>query len=666
MRWISVAIALLAAWAVIAVASESQDVQRGQQAWADVRVLADDRMEGRRAGTPGHRRAAEYVAEQFRGANLQPAGEGGFLQPVTLEVRQINESASSLALVRAGRSEQVSLGPDAIFILRGGFSPSIDAPLVFAGYGLKLPQFGVDDLAGLDLKGKVVVAFVAAPKSVPGTAGAHFGASAERWKLYHAAGAVGVIFIPNPFSMDLPWERVALTRTEPFMALTGPEEDQFPDQKLWVQFNPARLGMLLTGTPHTAESMLAKLKAGEMLPRFELPARVRATIDAPRSRVTSENVAGILPGSDPALRSELVVLSAHLDHLGIGSKGEGDRIFNGAMDNASGIAVLIDIARQLDRNKRRGRRSIVFAAVTAEESGLLGSRAFVSRTQSQERPIIANLNTDMFLPLFPMKQLIVFGVDESELGKDARSVGQALGVTIENDPQPLRNRFIRSDQYSFIRAGIPSLAMKIGFQAGSPQAEVERAWFAERYHAPADDLAQPVDFSAVGRYATFMENLALRVADRSQRPEWNRSSTFATVDAGTPVSHVLFVCEHGNVKSLMAASYFNQMAQERGLSYRALSRGTDIDSTTVPPPIIAALKSDGFDVSAFHPVVVSADDVSASLRVVTIGTALPKEAGNPGSLVEHWTDVPAASVDYAAARVSLKRHIGALLDQLAP
>jgi hypothetical protein len=412
--------------------------------------------------------------------------------------------------------------------------------------------------------------------------------------------------------------------------------------------------------------MLAKLKAGEPLPRFELPARVRATIDASRSRVTSENVVGILPGSDPALRGEQVVLSAHLDHLGIGSNGEGDRIFNGAMDNASGIAVLIDIARQLDRNKRRGRRSIVFAAVTAEESGLLGSRAFVSRTQSQERPIIANLNTDMFLPLFPMRQLIVFGVDESELGADARSVGQALGVTIENDPQPLRNRFIRSDQYSFIRAGIPSLAMKIGFQAGSPQAEVERTWFAERYHAPADDLAQPVDFSAVGRYATFMENLALRVADRSQRPEWNRSSTFATVDAGTPVSYVLFVCEHGNVKSLMAASYFNQMAQERGLSYRALSRGTAMDSTTVPPPIIAALKSDGFDVSAFHPAAVSAEDVSTSLRVVTIGTALPKNAGNPGALVEHWTDVPAASVDYAAARISLKRHIGALLDQLAP
>jgi protein-tyrosine-phosphatase len=630
-------------------------ISRGERCWADVRVLADDAMEGRRAGMPGHRRAAEYVAEQFRRAHLEPGGEAGFFQPVRLQARQIVEDRSSLALVREGRLQNLALGDDAILGLRGNFASSVDAPLVFAGYGLHLPQFGVDDLAGLDLKGKIVVAFVAAPANVPGTAGAHFGSPAERWKVYHARGAVGFVLIPNPFSMDLPWERVALARLEPYMVLADPAEDQFPGQRLWVQLNPTRLEVLLSGTKHRAPELLARLKAGEPLPRFELPARIRARITARISDVTSENVVGVLRGSDPKLAAEQVVLSAHLDHLGIGSEGSGDRLFNGAMDNASGVAVLIDIARQLDARQQRGRRSIVFLAVTAEEVGLLGSRSFVSRSAR----VMANLNTDMFLPLFPMQQLTVFGLDESDLGEDARAVAASLGVAIQQDPQPLRNRFIRSDQYSFIRAGIPALAMKVGFGADSSEAEIERRWFSERYHAPTDAPDQPVDLGAVGLYAELVERLALRVADRVRAPRWNPTSPFAK-----PEQQVLFVCEHGNVKSLMAASYFTRLARERGLPFRGVSRGTAPDSTTVPAPIVAGLRQDGFDVSDFRPAAVDAAAVSAARRVILIGTALP-EASERDVPVEQWNDVPAASKDYAAARASLEAHVERLVEQLS-
>jgi Zn-dependent M28 family amino/carboxypeptidase len=299
--------------------------------------------------------------------------------------------------------------------------------------------------------------------------------------------------------------------------------------RLAVMFNPARFSKLLEGTGRNADELLALLKEGKPMPHFDLPSHLVAKVDASVAEINSDNVIGILPGSDPALRDEYVVLSAHLDHLGVRSEGEeGDRIFNGAMDNASGIAVLMQVARDLSRHKAP-RRSIVFAAVTAEELGLLGSRAYVADAQSRGQRIVADLNTDMFLPLFPMKQLVVFGLEESDLADDVRAVAAKLGVEVQSDPQPRRNRFIRSDQYSFIRAGIPALATKIGFVEGSPQAETDRKWFAERYHAVADSPDQPVDLVAVGMYEALMSRLALRVANRSEAPRWYETSVFSKV-----------------------------------------------------------------------------------------------------------------------------------------
>jgi hypothetical protein len=508
-------------------AGESRRAQRvGARCWQDVRVLADDNMEGRRAGSAGHRRAAEFVAENFRKARLEPGGANGYLQEVRLQSRKLIEAKSSLKLLGSGGERPLKLGDDAALILRGDIVREVEAPLVFAGYGLALPQYGADDLAGLDLTGKIVVAFNAAPGSVPGSAGAHFGSGAERWKVYKAAGAIGVVMIPNPHAMDLPWERAMQNRLDPSMVLEG-GEDLYAGMRLYVGFNPARLATLLEGTGRSADELLALLKDRKPLPHFELPARMAATIEAQVASLSSENVIGILPGSDPALRDEYVVLSAHLDHLGIKSEGEGDRLFNGAMDNASGVAVLMQIARDL-RGRKAPRRSIVFAAVTAEELGLLGSRAFVADATTRGQRIVANINTDMFLPLYPLEQLIVFGIEESDLAVDARAIASGLRIDIQKDPQPQRNRFIRSDQYSFIRAGIPALALKVGYLENSPQAEIDRKWSAERYHAVSDSWDQPVDLQAIGLYEEFMKRLSVRVADRANAPRWNESSVFAT------------------------------------------------------------------------------------------------------------------------------------------
>jgi hypothetical protein len=512
-------------------AEESSPAQRvGARCWEDVRLLSDDAMEGRRAGTAGHRRAAEFVAKNFREAGLQAGVPGGYLQDVRLETRQIVEANSSLKLLAGDRERPLKLGDDAGLLLRGDVTRAVEAPLVFVGHGLVMPQYGVDDLRGLDLKGKIVVSFLAAPTSVPASAGAHFGSPAERWKIYRAAGAVGVLFIPNPHGMDLPWERAIMMRLEPFMVLKG-GEDLYSGMQLWVMLNPERFPLLLEGTGRNAGELLALLKDGKPLPHFDLPARLAATVDATVSDVTSENVIGVLPGSDATLRNEFVVLTAHLDHLGIASAAAGedkDRLFNGAMDNASGIAVLMQIARDLAA-KKAPRRSTVFAAVTAEELGLLGSRAYVADARARGQRIVANLNTDMFMPLYPMKQLVVFGLEESDLADDARAIAKELRIEVQTDPQPQRNRFIRSDQYSFIRVGIPSLATKIGNVANSAESQIEEKWFAERYHAVTDSADQPVDLAAVGTYVEFTKRLSVRVANRKVAPRWNDVSVFSQV-----------------------------------------------------------------------------------------------------------------------------------------
>ena len=204
----------------------------------------------------------------------------------------------------------------------------------------------------------------------------------------------------------------------------------------------------------------------------------------------------------------------------------GDAIYNGAMDNASGTATLLEVARRLRDSGVRLRRSVVFLSVTAEEHGLLGSRYFTAHPTVPASSIVADLNTDMFLPLFPMRSLIVNGLEESDLADDLRRVGRATGIDITGDPEPERNAFVRSDQYSFIRRGIPALAFKIGWSLGSPEHDIVKRWRDERYHAPSDDLSQPIDLQAAEDFTRFYTALVQAIANRDTRPRWNDGSFF--------------------------------------------------------------------------------------------------------------------------------------------
>ncbi len=492
--------------------------------FAHVEALASDEMRGRETGSPEHRKAADYVAEHFKQAGLQPAGSSGYLQPVAFRSRKIDESQSSLALVRAGKPEPVALGDEAAFGMRIDPAPSVDAPLVFAGHGLQIPEAKHDDFAALDVKGKVVVYLAGSPKEVPGALSAHYQSAAERWSTLKRLGAIGVISIANPKAMDVPWERSSPNRLNPAMALADASLDDTAGQQVSIAFNPAKAERLFAGSGHTFADILRIADEGKALPHFALPLSVRAKVKVESQDIESHNVAGMVKGSDPALAGEYVVLTAHLDHVGVGAPINGDPIYNGAMDNASGIATLIEATSAVVA--ARPRRSVLMVAVTAEEKGLLGSRYFALNPTVPREAIVANLNMDMFLPLYPLKSVMVLGLDESDLGDDVRAVAQEMGLGVRPDPQPQRNRFIRSDQYSFIRQGVPALAMKVGFEPGSPEEKVDAEWTRTRYHAPSDDLAQPIDRGAAVGFTDVIGRLSVRVANRNARPSWKDTSFF--------------------------------------------------------------------------------------------------------------------------------------------
>ena len=499
----------------------------GSSWWGYVKVLADDNMEGRETGSEGLRKAEAFTVEELERSGLEPAGEHGFYQTVEFDQRQVDESKSFATLVRDGGTVPLVLGEDAYFSTAVDLpSSEVTAPLVFIGYGLTIPEKSEDDYAGMDLKGKVVVYISGSAQSVPAALSAHSQTAMERGKSLRAAGAIGLIRILNPAAMDAPWARIALNRTAPTMQLADPKMQDLAGVKIALTFNPAQAEKLFAGSGHTFAELAALAKSRKELPRFPLPSTLKARAAIESKRVRSDNVIARLPGNDPVLKNEYVVLSAHIDHLGIGAPINGDNIYNGALDNGSGSALLLDIAAYLKAHPEKLRRSVLFVFVTAEEKGLLGSRHFASHPTVDARSIVADINTDMFLPIVPLKTLMVLGIDESTLGARAAAIADSLGVHAIPDPMPLRNIFIRSDQYSFVLHGVPSVMMSVWANPGSSEEKVMETWLTTRYHAPSDDLNQPVDLEAAALYEEIVLRLLTDTANTDARPRWNDNSFF--------------------------------------------------------------------------------------------------------------------------------------------
>jgi hypothetical protein len=283
---------------------------------------------------------------------------------------------------------------------------------------------------------------------------------------------------------------------------------------------------VLEGTGHTLDEFTQLIADNKPLPRFAIPATLKAHAQLKREPLPSANVVGMVEGSDPSLKNEYVIMSAHLDHLGVGRAVNGDNIYNGAMDDASGIASLIETARLLKASGVKTKRSVVFLAVTAEEKGELGSQYFAAKPTVPFQQIVADLNLDMFMPLFPLTVIEVQGLAESSLGVTVAEAAKTQGVDVQTDREPEQNRFIRSDQYSFIRRGVPALAFKFGYINGSPDETTRRNWVRDIYHKPADDTKQPVDKNAAALFDRVIMTLLQRVANDTARPTWNADSFF--------------------------------------------------------------------------------------------------------------------------------------------
>lgn len=513
---------LALAFALSIGAAPALAADTGKGWFAHVRELADDRYEGRLTGTAGYDRAAAYVANSFSKLGLKPAGTNLYLQSVALREQSVDYAASSLALVGKSGSRPLVLAEEVLIGTRIPQIASFDAPLVFIGNGLHLPEAGHDDFAGIDLNGKIAVVLGGGPSRISGPLRSHASAS-ELWPAMERAGAVGLITIANPKTMDVPWARQKLFAGTPGMRLADPLLNPAQKPFLTASMNPAAAELLFAQSGKSFAAMLAIADAGETLPRFPLNQRLAGKVAASDRALSSPNVVAMLPGSDRKLRQEFVVLTAHLDHLGVDKPVNGDAVYNGAMDNASGIASMLESAKLLKR--QRPKRSVLFVAVTGEERGLLGSRYYATQPTVPAAAMVANINMDMYLPLWPFTHVTALGAEESSLGPVSAAAAKSLGVTQVPDAAPNRNLFVRSDQYSFVRVGTPALALK--FAAVTPEEKtLEKAWLTERYHAPSDDLNQPIDPKNAAAFNAYLAKLILAVANAPERPTWNDASFF--------------------------------------------------------------------------------------------------------------------------------------------
>jgi len=549
MGGVSMKFAVPAASAQANATAPADDEARGKAWWAHIQVLAADSMHGRLTGTPDYLRAAAYVVRQFRADGLAPAGVGGsYFQPVHFVEQWVNAGKSSLGLVVEGQAQPLALGQDAVLSSHSAEPKSVDAGLVFIGYGLHLPESGYDDFNSAEvpaasLQGKIVVVINGGPANLPGALKSYARTSPMRGAM-RDAGVVGIVSIPTPKSMDFGWDRIASSSSQPGMWLApGPDDAELArrhpaladdhDLMFAATFNPAQAEKLFAGTGHTFAELLALADAQKPLPRFDLKKRMTATVVTEKDAVVSPNLVAKLEGTDPA--AGYVAVSAHLDHLGVGEPIQGKTIYNGAMDDASGVATVLETAQALSEDAAKGirpRRSVLFVIFTAEEKGLLGSRYYAGHPTVAEGSIKADLNLDMFMPLFAFKKLHVQGLEQSTLQDDARRVGEAHHVVIAGDPEPDRNSFIRTDQYSFVQAGIPALAMKFGWEPGSPEYHAWREWLKDRYHSPQDDLSQPVDLVAAAQFNAFFADLVRAVANDPAAPHYLESSFFHRFENG--------------------------------------------------------------------------------------------------------------------------------------
>ena len=506
---------------------------------AHLNYLADDSLEGREAGQPGYDLAATYVSEQFAEMGLEPGGHDGWYQQVPLATYLLDPDSPAMVVHRDGVDATLEYKEQ--FAMRGDVVRSenfVRAEVVYVGFGVDAPDFAYSDYEGVDVEGKIVALFDNAPSTLPADYRAYYASTRVKGQEAVDRGAIGVVSLRSQRSVEsFPWDRVKqVVGKKPDMAwvdLSGAASGYFPELEGSVYMSVDAATEMMAGTPISFADARAATES-------DTPASVPLGIEVSLARKTehssieSPNVIGIVRGTDAELADEYVVFSAHLDHTGIGEPIEGstDKIFNGAYDNAMGVALMLEAARAIAAAQPR--RSVMFIGLTAEEKGLLGSDYFAHYPTVPSDSMVANVNLDMPLFLFPVAELVGFGAEHSSLQAPMSAAAEAEGFVLVPDPMPEENFFVRSDQYSFVKKGIPASYLDVTLRSSDPEIDGEamvKDHLKNHYHKPSDDLGRPVNWDSAVRFARANARIGLAVANDDDRPTWNEGDFFGKMFA---------------------------------------------------------------------------------------------------------------------------------------
>jgi hypothetical protein len=489
-----------------------------------VAFLADDLLEGRDTGARGYEIAARYVATNFAGLGLKPGNNGSWYQQVPFVQFGLGETPARLTIGNRTfeQGKEVAIGASAM-----EQQTTLEAPVVFAGYGVDLPGEGFNDYKGLDVKGKVVAVLSGMPSGLSSELSAHL--NSEKARMAAARGAVGLITIRTRAEAERrTWQSVTSRTGGRSFAWVGPNGRPYsgaPGIRFGGTLDTPAAEALFAGAKTPLARVLDEAAVAGKRPKgFALKQTVKLERQSTSREITSPNVLAVLPGSDPALANEYVVLMAHLDHVGISEKAEGDKINNGAMDNATGTATMLEVARAMAMSPNKPRRSILFAAVTAEEKGLLGSEYLAKNPVVGNGKVVSVVNLDMPVLLYDFTDVIAFGAEHSTMGPIVQRAAAGMNIALTADPLPQEGLFTRSDHYRFVREGVPSVFLMTGFQ-GEGEKQFKN-FLATNYHSPRDDMNQPINWDAGAKFARLNYLIAREIADAPEAPSWYSDSFF--------------------------------------------------------------------------------------------------------------------------------------------
>ncbi|MEW9798061.1 M28 family metallopeptidase [Alteromonas sp. CYL-A6] len=537
--WLSGAAAALLAFSAGAHQHEGGEVSFSpdtQRIKSHLFFLADDLLEGRDTGSRGHDIAALYIATEFAKYGLTPMGTDGYMQNVRFRKAMLVQESPQFSLTKNGDTvsfdypKDYLAGPSLLSEQAG-----VTGEMVFVGYGIIAPELNHNDYDGLDVKGKIVVTLAGKPGSFPSEEGAHFASGYQKQKYAAEHGAIGMITVTTPKNEKVrPYQsRLSYIHT-PRMAWLKDDNtpaNTFPQLKDGAYLSEGAARVLFDGAEQSLDEVYAILENDGVPAGFPLPGSVSMSKQSTHTQISSPNVVAKLEGSDPALKDEYVVFSAHSDHIGFAKTVKKDNINNGAMDNASGTAVMLETARLFSQMEHKPKRSILFVSVTGEEKGLLGADYFAHNPTVPVQSMVANVNLDMPILTYEFADVIAFGANHSDMQASVEKATSNAGISLSPDPWPEQALFTRSDHYAFVKQGVPAVFLVPGLKSKDPEvdgAKVFGQFLSTHYHKPSDDIHQPFNWNAADTFTRVNAQIGWTLANQDARPSWNEGDFFGT------------------------------------------------------------------------------------------------------------------------------------------